>query len=186
MSKTLFMVLMGCKPSGRHTEQHDIFFGVADSINGLVPAMKSSWPDAGKMHVDVWRPVTRVDGYRVEVCPRAEIGEESGELKLFFVNLGGYKDNDFEEYHYKQLIVAKDIDEASRNAKQSPFYHQHISPHIDDKYGIDVDDVYPVEDIMDESSRQQFGIVLTAAADGNTVEDKLHIGYLKFSDLEKI
>ena len=179
----LYMVMLGGNHPRAKIEVHDVVFAAGDSLEATYPALVRQWfGDPKRVHIDAWMRVSGVDDYAVQLKPtKAAQGP-----KLFFVNLGGYKDNDFEEYHYKQLIVAKDIDEASRNAKQSPFYHQHISPHIDDKYGIDVDDVYPVEDIMDESSRQQFGIVLTAAADGNTVEDKLHIGYLKFSDLEKI
>lgn len=33
----LYMLLLGCKPKGRHTEQHDIFIGIADDLASLVP-----------------------------------------------------------------------------------------------------------------------------------------------------
>lgn len=59
----LFMVLLGCKPAGRHTEQHDIFFGVATSLKELVPEIKAFWKEGGdKIHIDAWREVTVVDG----------------------------------------------------------------------------------------------------------------------------
>jgi hypothetical protein len=29
--------------------------------------------------------------------------------QLFFINLGGYKENEFEEYHYKMLAVANKL-----------------------------------------------------------------------------
>lgn len=47
----LFMVLLGCRPKGRNTEQHDIFFGIADSLVELKPAMQLFWPDA-LLHID--------------------------------------------------------------------------------------------------------------------------------------
>jgi len=52
----LFMVLLGCKPEGRHIEQHDIFFGIGYNLKELVPAMKEYWP-GGRIHIDAWREV---------------------------------------------------------------------------------------------------------------------------------
>jgi len=37
----LFMLLLGCKPPGRHTEQHDVFFGIARSLRDLVPEIQA-------------------------------------------------------------------------------------------------------------------------------------------------
>ena len=42
----LFMVLLGCKPPGRHIEQHDIFFGIAKSLSDLKADMQAFWPDS--------------------------------------------------------------------------------------------------------------------------------------------
>jgi hypothetical protein len=42
----LFMLLLGCKPLGRNTEQHDIFFGIADSLPELKPEILNFWPEA--------------------------------------------------------------------------------------------------------------------------------------------
>ncbi|MEY4867407.1 MAG: hypothetical protein RIT36_306, partial [Bacteroidota bacterium] len=74
MTPKLFMVLIGCKPKGRHTEQHDIFFGIADQLRDLIPEMLSFWPEAeGDMHVDGWREVTQVDGQDIKVVGRTDI-----------------------------------------------------------------------------------------------------------------
>ena len=40
----LYMLLLGCKPPGRHTEQHDIFFGIAAELRDLVPEIQQFWP----------------------------------------------------------------------------------------------------------------------------------------------
>ncbi|WP_325645076.1 DUF1543 domain-containing protein, partial [Chitinophaga sp.] len=42
----LFMVVLGCTLEGRHTEQHDVFFGIGNQLSDLVPDMKAFWPEA--------------------------------------------------------------------------------------------------------------------------------------------
>jgi hypothetical protein len=61
----LYMAMVGCRPKGRHTEQHDVFFGIATSIKDLVPVMLQFWPEAkGNMHIDAWREITVVEGFK--------------------------------------------------------------------------------------------------------------------------
>ena len=70
----LYMVMIGCRPKGRFTEQHDIFFGIGNSLKELIPKMKAFWPEAkGKIHIDAWREVTVVDNCIIEVVPKSEI-----------------------------------------------------------------------------------------------------------------
>ena len=58
MALNLYMVLIGCRPKGRHTEQHDIFFGIASALKDLIPEMYRFWPGAkGNMHIDGWRGI---------------------------------------------------------------------------------------------------------------------------------
>ncbi len=132
----LRFLLLGCKPNGRNTEQHDSFFGIGNSLKNLLPQIENFWPDAGKIHIDSWRTVTAVDGYSIKIVAKEEAPANT-QNKLFFLNLGGYKPNDLEEYHYKLLAVAKDKGEAVAHAKQTAFYlHTGFSgatSHIDDK-----------------------------------------------------
>src|SRR5688572_19507954 len=110
-SLKLFMLLLGCKPSGRNTEQHDIFFGIGSGLKELLPDIMRFWPEAGgRIHIDAWREVTQVDGYTVSIMSREEAGASSNSAvpKLFFINLGGYKPGEFEEFHYKMLAAAVD------------------------------------------------------------------------------
>ena len=52
-TSNLYMIMLGCTPKGRFTEQHDIFFGIGTSLKELVADMKSFWPEAkGKIHID--------------------------------------------------------------------------------------------------------------------------------------
>lgn len=176
------MMLLGCKPPGRYTEQHDIFFSVGTELKDFVPAIRSFWPEAdAKVHIDAYRAVTFVDGYHIGVVPREEAGEAGG-LKLYFVNLGGYKENEFEEYHYKRVVVAASLAEAVAKAKSTVFWSSHVSPHIDDKYALDVDDIYEIEDLLPESIKREVTLKITPAT-GEPPEDEIRNGYFKLSAL---
>ncbi len=178
--------MLGCTPEGRFTEQHDIFFGIGDSLKELVPAMNAFWPEAkGKIHIDAWREVTVVDDYTVSIVPKGTATDS--EQKLFFINLGGYKQNEFEEYHYKILAIASSLSEASKKAKDTSFYKHYgfkgAESHIDDKYGIDVDDIYNVEDILPATFKEHFSLQFSRRQFEK--EDILQIGYVSIEKLLK-
>jgi hypothetical protein len=186
MALKLFMVLIGCKPKGRHTEQHDIFFGIAASMKELLPQIIAFWPEAeGDLHIDGWREVSQVDGFAVTVVERSNTSIQSSSTtpQLFFINLGGYKENEFDEFHYKMLVASQDKAEAVKRAKSTAFYKHTkfdgAKSHIDDKYGVDVDDLYQIEDVLDQSLKNQFCIELRPAQE--QLEDRLHLGYFKLT-----
>ncbi|MGC4034970.1 MAG: DUF1543 domain-containing protein [Chitinophagaceae bacterium] len=180
----LFMLLIGAVPPGRNTEQHDIFFGVAEELKELIPDVIDFWPETnGKLHFDAWREVKMVNGYSVNVEAATDKTTESS-ARLFFINLGGYKPNEFEEFHYKMIIAAKDKGEAVAKAKETAFYKhtgfKGADSHIDDKFGIDVDDIFEIRDILNNKTKEKYRIVVTLAAQ-NTAEDEIHLGYFKLS-----
>lgn len=183
----LFMILLGCTPKGRHTEQHDIFFGIADTLAALKPAMQKFWPGT-QLHIDAWREVTNVDGYAIEVVPKSE--EKENTHQLFFLNLGGYKQHEFDEFHYKMLVVAADKGKAVKAATQTAFY-KHVSlpgngtSHIDDRYGVDVDDIFAIADILPFSVKERYSLQISDRPDDTLPPDELHLGYVKWSALEK-
>ena len=178
------MTLVGCTPKNRNTEQHDVFFGIADSVKELVPDLVSFWPEGGeKIHLDAWRTVTNVNGYKVEVV---EAGKNNGSMKLFFINLGGYKQNEFEEFHYKMILAAPDKGEAITQAKQTAFYKhtgfQGAPSHIDDKFGVDVDDVFEIRDILPQSMKEKYGLRITELKE-QLSQDEIHLGYFRLDRL---
>jgi len=184
----LFMLLLGCTPEGRHTEQHDIFFGISDTLKELIPAIIESWPEAkGDIHIDAWREVTHVDKNTVQVYLKQQIPANAGDKKnkLFFLNLGGYKQNEFEEFHYKMLVACEKKSVAIQRAKETAFYKhtgfKGAPSHIDDKYGIDVDDVFEIEDILPWDTKEQYGIVLSPT--DNMIEDEVNLGYFMLEKL---
>ncbi|MDI3320114.1 DUF1543 domain-containing protein [Pinibacter soli] len=185
----LYMLLLGCKPKGRNTEQHDMFFTISDSLKNTVATIQDFWPEAkDKIHIDAWREVKHVEGFTIEVLEKEE-GKavvQSTANKLFFINLGGYKQNEFEEFHYKMLVVAEEKSVAIQKAKQTAFYKhcgfEGANSHIDDKYGVDVDDLYEITDILPEGLKERFSLVITER--GNSEEDKINLGYLKLTALD--
>jgi hypothetical protein len=54
----IYMILLGCKPPGRNTEQHDLFFGIGRSLSDVKGDILDFWTEAGgKIHIDAWREV---------------------------------------------------------------------------------------------------------------------------------
>lgn len=181
----LFMLLLGCKPAGRFIEQHDILFSVGISLKSIVPDIIASWPGSGTIHIDAWREVTEVDGFHVTILPKNNEPDSQTTDQLFFLNLGGYKPGEFEEYHYKMLVIAKNKGEASRRAKETAFYKhtgfKGAESHIDDKYGIDVDDIYEIQDILPKHIKEKYTLQLIATAD--LQKDEWQLGYTILSKL---
>ncbi len=181
----LFMFLLGCKPPGRHTEQHDIFFTIGSSLETVKQDIIDFWPEAnGKIHIDAWRTVTMVEGYQLKVVPAHQKTDEQPN-KLFFLNLGGYKKGEFDELHYQLLIVADNLGSALKMAKETAFYKhtgfEGAVSHIDDKYGIDVDDVFEIADVLPSDIKSKYRLQLEAVPDG--AADEMHLGYLPLSRL---
>lgn len=182
----LFMLLVGATPPGRHIEQHDVFFSIGETIRDLVPQVAAFWPEAKKgLHLDAWREINVVDGYRVTVTEKAR---EASAANLFFLNLGGYKRGEFEEFHYKLLVAAGDKGEAVQQAKKTAFFRHTgftgATAHIDDKYGVDVDDIHAISDILPAYVRQRYSLRVEPAVPP-LPEDELHLGYFKLDTVHK-
>ena len=142
--------------------------------------------NSGKIHLDAYRAVTNVDGHEITITEKAE--SISKNVNLFFINLGGYKENHFDEFHYKMLTVATEKAAAIKTAKQSAFY-QHTgfgkiaTSHIDDKYGVDVDDIFEIKDILPEEVKNKFTINISSSIKENLPKDEMSLGYFKIDEL---
>lgn len=187
LSPKLYCLLLGSRAPQRNVEQHDYFFGIAYHLKELVPDIKAFWPEAGdSIHIDAWREVTKVDDYKIKVIFKTE-NSASPEEKLFFINLGGYQANKMEEQHYTVLSVQTDRALAINESKKTVFFRTNTikgaTSHIDDKYGIDVDDVYRIEDILLPAHKEKYQLVIIKEA--GLPEDELHLGYLPIKKLVK-
>lgn len=181
----LFMVLLGATPKGRNIEQHDIFFGIGSSLKELLPEMKAFWPEAkDKIHIDAYRVVNKVGDFLVEVTAKSEV-DQSELNSLFFLNLGGYRKGEFEELHYKMLVVAPQKAMAIQEAKTTAFYKhtgfKGATSHIDDKYGVDVDDIFEIKEILSPETKSRFSLKFTPAA--HLPEDEPVLGYIPFKKM---
>ena len=188
------MVQLGGRPKGRLIEQHDIFFGAASQVSDLIGDINEHWPEVkNKWHIDSYRAITKVNGYTIKLIESDKQVSKNTDLKLFFINLGGYQQGSFEEFHYKLLIVAPNQADAIKQAKKSDFYKQftfkdetspfNAASHIDDKFAVDIDDIYNVNDFI---SNVQLVIEPISDTDDLVIEDQEYVGYLSIKNLKKL
>lgn len=193
---TLFMVQLGGRPKGRLIEQHDIFFGIANQVSELVDDINQHWPEVkNKWHIDSYRAISKVDNYAIKLVESSSQAESANDLKLFFINLGGYQRGSFEEFHYKLLTVAATQADAIKQAKQSEFYKAftykdkespfNAASHIDDKFEVDIDDIYNINDLI---SNIQLLIepITNESHELVNADDKEYVGYLSIKSLRKL
>ncbi|MBB6107718.1 protein of unknown function [Mucilaginibacter lappiensis] len=183
----LYLLLLGAEAPGRNIEQHDYFFGIADHLAELVPAVKTFWPEAGNsLHIDGWREVTKVDNSSI----RVELQSDEAPIalkKLFFLNLGGYTSGKLEEQHYTLLTVQENRTKAIQAAKTSVFFKTNslkgiATSHIDEKYGVDVDNIYQIEDLLLPVFKEKYRIVISD--DTELSGDEIHLGYFKLDKIK--
>ena len=194
---TLFMVQLGGRPKGRLIEQHDIFFGVANQVRELVDDINHHWPEVkNKWHIDSYRAITKVGNHTVKLIESDNQAANDNVLKLFFINLGGYQQGSFEEFHHKLLIVAATQADAIKQAKQSTFYKEftfkdkdspfNAASHIDDKFQVDIDDIYNVNDLVSNIQILIEPRIHNSHELANADEDKEYVGYLSIKNLRKL
>jgi hypothetical protein len=183
----LYLLLLGAEVPGRNVEQHDYFFGIADNLKDLVPEVKAFWPEAGNsLHIDGWREVTRVGNFMISVVPQDKEIPASAQ-QLFFLNLGGYTSGKLEEQHYTVLTVQPSRTLAVQAAKKTLFFKTNslkgiATAHIDEKYGVDVDNIYQIEEVLSPVFKEKYRIVIN---DGAVLpEDEIHLGYFKLDKLK--
>lgn len=181
----LFYIILGATPPGRNIEQHDVFFGIAEKIADLIPDMKAFWPEAkGKIHIDCYQEVEMVDGYRIKIVPRTAAQQAPN---LFFINLGGYAPGQFTEFHEQHLMVGESLGTVVSRVKKTEFYKTmgftDAVSHIDDKHGVDIDDIFKVNDILPQEMKEHYSILLEPTSE-TAFENKTVIGYLKIDKLK--
>lgn len=194
---TLFMVQLGGRPKGRLIEQHDIFFGVANQVSELIDDINNHWLEVNnKWHIDSYRAITKVGNHTVKLIESDNQAANDNGFKLFFINLGGYQRGSFEEFHHKLLIVADNQTEAIKQAKQSTFYKEftfkdkdspfNAASHIDDKFEVDIDDIYNVNDLVSNIQILIEPMINNSHELANADEDKEYVGYLSIKNLRKL
>ena len=72
--------------------------------------------------------------------------------------------------------------EIVKRVKQTEFYKtmgfKNAESHIDDKHGVDIDDIYKVNDILPKEMKEKYSLILEKSQAENQV-NFTKIGYLK-------
>lgn len=214
----LFMLKIGARPQGRLIEQHDVMFVIANSLSETIESVNQHWPAVkNNWHLDAWREVKRVGDYQILLSKnslskdgwskdkaladnrfeddRVDNKLDSQGKQLYFVNLGGYLPGQFEEFHYKTLVVAETLAKATAQVKKTAFYQDYTfdnvdtaksgvaTSHVDDKHQLDLDDIYCVADLLPKDVALTIQ-PLTEPEKNQLSYDALHIGYLSLKQIK--
>ena len=214
----LFMLKIGARPQGRLIEQHDVMFVIANSLSEIIESVNQHWPAVkNNWHLDAWREVKRVGDYQILLSTvslskdgllkdnalsdnrfeddRVDNKLDSQDKQLYFVNLGGYLPGQFEEFHYKTLVVAETLGKATAQVKKTAFYQDYTfdnvdtaksgvaTSHVDDKQQLDLDDIHCVADLLPNDVALTIQ-PLTEPEKNQLPDDALHIGYLSLKQIK--
>ena len=219
----LFMLKIGARPQGRLIEQHDVMFVIANSLSETIESVNQHWPAVkNNWHLDAWREVKRVgdcqillsknslskDGWskdnaladkmladNIFADDRVDNKLDNQGKQLYFVNLGGYLPGQFEEFHYKTLVVAETLGKATAQVKKTAFYQDYTfdnvdtaksgvaTSHVDDKHQLDLDDIHCVADLLPNDVALTIQ-PLTEPEKNQLPYDALHIGYLSLKQIK--
>jgi len=131
---TLFACYVGGRADGCNIELHDVIFAVGEKIEDCYSHIRSSWfGSAERLHLDCYLELSQLDGYDITV------GKSENNLKLFFVNCGGYKAGHFGEIHAIQFVVSTSISAAIsevKNSLEKEYFDTHSLAHFDDKFDL--------------------------------------------------
>ena len=214
----LFMLKIGARPQGRLIEQHDVMFVIANSLSETIESVNQHWPEVkNNWHLDAWREVKRVGDYQILLSTdslskdglskdnaladnifaddRVDNKLDSHGKQLYFVNLGGYLPGQFEEFHYKTLVIAETLGKATAQVKKTAFYQDYTfdnvdtaksgvaTSHVDDKHQLDLDDIHCVADLLPNDVALTIQ-PLTEPEKNQLPYDALHIGYLSLKQIK--
>ena len=130
----LFAVYLGGRAPKGNTEIHDVVFATGRTIEDTYEQLMDKWLGTLKrLHLDSWIEFDIVDGHKVTLGPRADAGAE----KLYFINLGAYRDGEFTEIHANKFLVAKSTTEAKARGKLELLKGWPSPVHTDDLYDVD-------------------------------------------------
>ena len=139
----LFAVFLGGRAPKCNIELHDVVFTCSNTIKDSFDDLLSKWfGDPKRLHIDSWVELKYIDGYEVTLSK----SKPSKNERLYFINLGGYEKNKFEELHESKFLVGVDENEIKKRAKEKLLlgYDQ---VHTDDLY--DVDDCIEISKVSE-------------------------------------
>lgn len=122
----LFMFYVGGDCGNSNIELHDVFFCVGNAARDCYADLRKQWwGTPSSLHIDSWAEISHADGYDVELAQE----EFKGKERLYFINLGGYVKNEFEEVHKNILVVASSQRDAIKKSIRQQ--NEWMQPHKD-------------------------------------------------------
>lgn len=167
-NKKLFAVYLGGRAERCNIELHDVVFAVGSSIEETYPILAKKWfGNMNQFHIDSYVHLKNIDGYEIQLVK--EFSSVDPSKKLYFINLGAYKPNEFTEYHQNAFYVAESFPEAVRRAKSElcqglQTIHKDdvvVLDRVSNSVDFDVDDVLEIREV-DEYS---IALIPTASTD---------------------
>ena len=158
--KYLFLVVVGGKSTKANIELHDVRWLIGSRIEDTFEQIRNDWFGEIKgLHIDSYKKITNIDGYKIELFEDKEeqnnpnnkrFLKSNSAMKLWFVNLGGYKNDSMIEHHEFGLFVANSSQEAKTRAKKyflTGFMQKHKDDISDLTSFVEVDDCQPITQI---------------------------------------
>ena len=152
MTLSLFVVVLGGRSLKSNIEIHDVRWVLGETIEDTLPELRRQW--IGKksgLHIDSYKCIKYVDGYKIVLSKSNKdslISPRIEDLKLWFVNLGGYNPKKMYEEHEFNLIVAKKAIDAKNKAKinwETNLKNKHNDDYSGINYFEQVDDLHPIK-----------------------------------------
>lgn len=164
MGQKLFAVMLGGRAPRANTELHDVVFAVGTRIEDTYDQLLAAWfGDPRSLHIDCWQELDVVDGWRVTLTGAPSPSSH----RLFFINLGAYRDGEFAELHACGFYVAASAPEAKQRALD-----EHFTGKVSEKHK---DDLHAVDDLIAVTSVNGLHIALTRTGETSTM--KPHCAY---------
>ena len=159
----LFSVFLGGRADKCNTELHDVVFTLGEKIEDTYNDLLKKWfgvPD--RLHIDSWVDLSIVEGYKISISKE----KKKSDKKLYFVNLGAYEKNRFEELHESKFMVDVNKINVKKRAKELLLVG---------KEQVHLDDLYDVDDCIEINKVSDFYIVLKKSTKSQNL--KFNNGY---------
>lgn len=157
----LYLISLGGKVEGANIEVHDVQFIAANDIDNSIETLKKIWyGEPQSLHMDSYKHISSVNGYSVKLSK----AKPDQSLKLYFVYLGKYDEDNTQELHYVDLVVAQNEKEAKTKAlrpDREPF-GTHVDAVVDVEANLHASDgetYYLTLDVFEERQEASFNQV---------------------------
>lgn len=161
--KKIFSIYLGGYAPKCLVEVHDMVFAVGCSFDEILPQLKDKWflNHFDRFHYDGYQDLSVVDGHRIQL----QDAPSDSPIKLFYVHLGAYDQNQLNELHKNCFVVASSIAEAKSKARAS--WTSVDQPHKDVQ--CDVESLIQIDEVD--------GLFLHLEPTTDSPDLNLHLGY---------